>query len=109
MTDDLADQLVSACETGIDLHANANQAAGHGVHEVVVLGLERDDLGLDLAPLDGTGALVLGDETRSNRDKISHLEHTLQNGATSDTADNFLRICSRPVVVEGPNDDHLRR
>ena len=109
MTDDLANQLVSACETGIDLHTNADETAGHGVHEVVVLGLERDDLGLDLAPLDGTSALVLGDETRADRDEIAHLEHALQNCATSDTANNLLRISSRPVVVEGPNDDHLWR
>ena len=51
--------------------------------------------------------MIPGNEPRSNRDLIADLEHTLQDGSSSDTALQVLGLLTRLVDIEGPNDDHL--
>ena len=43
----LPDHSVGATESRVDLRADAYEAAGDGAHEVVLLGLQRHDAGLD--------------------------------------------------------------
>ena len=43
----LSHHAVSAAQRGVDLRADADESAGHGAHEVVLLGLQRHDPRLD--------------------------------------------------------------
>ena len=54
----LADHAVSAAERRVDLGADTDQAAGDSAHEVVLLGLQRHDAGLD--GLAGESTVLLG-------------------------------------------------
>ena len=52
---------------------------------------------------------VLADESRGDLDFVPQLQHTLQNGPSSDPADELISTLSRLVDVEGADDDHVGR
>ena len=109
MANDLSDQLIGTSETRIHLQADSDQTTRNSVHQLVVISLQRDDLGLNLAPSNGTRPLILVQETRPNAAHVANFEHSLKNGASSDAAPQLFGIRARVVDVERSDDDHLRR
>mmetsp|Transcript_7074 Transcript_7074/g.11916 ORF Transcript_7074/g.11916 Transcript_7074/m.11916 type:complete len:462 (-) Transcript_7074:120-1505(-) len=105
--DYLTDEGVGPSDKGVDLHADADEPTRHGVHEQVLVGLQRGYLGLNFAALHGACPLVLGDEAGPDRDLVPHLEHALQNGAARHASLKRLCVLSRLVDIEGADDDHL--
>lgn len=52
--------------------------------------------------------VVLGDDTRSDFDLLSELEHTGQNGTTSNTSLELVHLGTRLVDIERSDDDQSR-
>mmetsp|Transcript_21621 Transcript_21621/g.47063 ORF Transcript_21621/g.47063 Transcript_21621/m.47063 type:complete len:439 (+) Transcript_21621:259-1575(+) len=103
---DHAHKTVRTRERGVDLGADADEAAGHRELEVVRLGREGDDLRSDgLAGRD----VVLGvplDDAGPNLDVIPYLEDTSEDGSASNTTLQLIDLFAGSVHVEGSNDDH---
>ncbi|OSS54826.1 hypothetical protein B5807_01369 [Epicoccum nigrum] len=105
-TEDEADQTIGTAEGGVDAGTNANKTTGDGKLQVVVLGEQRDDsredgLALDLA------LAVLGHDAGPDLDLVAQLQHTSQDGTTSNTALQLVNLGTGLVDVEGSDDDHV--
>lgn len=74
--EDLPDQSVGPGEGGVDLRSNSDEASGHSVLEVVLLGVERHDSGVYGRALDGA-VVGLGDDSGAQLDFVSDLEDSL--------------------------------
>ena len=106
-TEHLADETVRAAERRVDLGADADEAAGHGELELVRLGVERDDAGVDrLAAVAARG--VLGDDARAYLDLHAEAEHAGEDGAARDAALELVHLRARLVHVEGADHDQTR-
>mmetsp|Transcript_22709 Transcript_22709/g.45907 ORF Transcript_22709/g.45907 Transcript_22709/m.45907 type:complete len:498 (+) Transcript_22709:283-1776(+) len=103
----LADEAVSAGEGGVDLGADADEAAWHGVLELVVFGEERHN-----AREDGCAhhlALrVLLHNPRADLNLRVTLEHTAQDRASRHAPAQVHHLLAGLVDVEGADDDHAR-
>ena len=108
MAQDETDKTIGTAQSRVDAGTHTNQTTGNGELEVVVLGEQGDDAREDGATLD-LAVLVLGDETGTDLDLVVELEHTGQDGATSDTTLEVLDLGTGLVDVEGTDDDHVRR
>jgi len=89
----LSNKAVGACENGVNLGAHADQAAGHGVLEDVLLRKERHDAGVD-----GHAVASLGDDAGTDLDLIALAKDSAQNGTSSDTSLQMIgnEQCSQP-------------
>ena len=75
------------------LGAHSDEAAWHGVHEVVLLGEEADDPGVDGA----AGQLplaVLAHQPGPDLDLLAHLQHAAQNRAASHAPAQVLHLAA---------------
>jgi len=82
---DVTDEPIRTAERRVHPRTNTDQPAGHGIFELVLLGHERDDPGMDRTPPRAT-LLVFRYETRTQFDVLSQAQDTAQDGTTSDTA-----------------------
>lgn len=108
MSDDLSYERVLPGDDGVNLHSHTDKTTWHSVHKLILICLERGNYRLDFSPLDSSRSLILGNETWSNRYLISNLEHSLQDGSTSNTSLEVLGLLSWLVYVERSDNDHLR-
>lgn len=106
-TQDETDETVGSAEGRVDAGTDTDQAAGHGVLEVVGLGVKRDDSAEDRRALEGT-RIVSRNDARSDLDLIAQLDDTVENTATSDTTLQVVDLGTRLVDVERSNDNHVR-
>mmetsp|Transcript_19175 Transcript_19175/g.31929 ORF Transcript_19175/g.31929 Transcript_19175/m.31929 type:complete len:348 (-) Transcript_19175:199-1242(-) len=106
-TENVSDHLVSAAERGVDVGSDSDQASWHGVLEVVGLSKERHDHGRDGRALDLS--LILLDNSWADLDRVSNLEDTLGDTASSNTTTHFLDLSTGLVDVKGADDDHAGR
>lgn len=106
VTNDLSNESVGTGEEGVDLKADSDEAAWHGIHKVIFISLHLRDLGEDLLPGDLAGLSVLTDDAGSNFNFISNPQNSLENCATSYTTLQGVSIFTRLVDVEGTNDYH---
>jgi hypothetical protein len=75
---------------------------------LILICLQRSDLGLNFSPLNISCFLISSDKTWSYRDLVTNLQNTLQDCSTSDTTFKILGLLSWLVDIEGSNDNHLR-
>lgn len=73
MSDDLANEVIASGDERINLHSDTDEAAWDGIHQLVFIGLQGDDLALNLFPLDCSSPAVLGDQTRPDGNEVSNL------------------------------------
>mmetsp|Transcript_236 Transcript_236/g.920 ORF Transcript_236/g.920 Transcript_236/m.920 type:complete len:280 (+) Transcript_236:142-981(+) len=104
----LADQPVRARQRRVHGRADADQPAGHGVLELVLLREERDDAARDGRALDASLG-IFADDARTHLDRLPNLEHALQDGPARDAALDVVHLRAGLVHVEAPDDDHVAR
>jgi hypothetical protein len=70
----LADQAVCTAQRGVDAGADADEAAGHGELQVVLLGVQRHDARADRPALHfARGTLLPGHNAGPDLDLVAHL------------------------------------
>eukprot|EP00053_Salpingoeca_punica_P000980 m.31340 g.31340 ORF g.31340 m.31340 type:complete len:328 (+) comp10710_c0_seq1:216-1199(+) len=106
--EDLADHAVRAAERRVYPRADADQAARHGVLQLVVLRLERDDAGEDGEALDLALGVLLHN-ARANLNLLALLEHAAQNATAGHAALEVVDLAARLVDVERADDDEAGR
>lgn len=106
-TKDETDQTIGTAESGVDTSTNTNKTTRNGELQVVVLGKERDNSGEDGLALN-LALLVLADNTGSDFDFVTELQHTSQDTATSDTTLQVFDLGTRLVDIERSDNDHVR-
>mmetsp|Transcript_34195 Transcript_34195/g.95410 ORF Transcript_34195/g.95410 Transcript_34195/m.95410 type:complete len:201 (-) Transcript_34195:108-710(-) len=105
--EDLPHKLVRAGQRWIDLGPDADQAAWYRELQPVLLRGQGDDPGAD-GLADKRALAALRNDAGPNLDLVPHPEHTLEDGATRDAAQQVVHLLPRTVHVEGTNDDHQR-
>ena len=74
---------------------------------MVVIGHKRHNYRLDFRPRRLARSLTLSDLTGANCDFITHLQATLEDGATCDATFQSLGVLSWLIDIEGTNDNHI--
>lgn len=104
---DVADEAIGSAESGIDAGADTNQTTGDGILEIVGLRVQGDDATEDGLALK-CALVVTSDNTGSDLDLVTQLQHTVENTATGDTTLKLVNLGTRLVDVKRSNDNHVR-
>ena len=96
---------VGTRERGVNLCADANEASGHSILQLILLGKERGDLGKDRGASDLALRVLLND-SGADLNLGSLLEHPAQDGASRDTTLEIAHLLSRLIHIERSDDDH---
>lgn len=105
--EDLTDEAIGATERRVDLGPYADETARDGELELVGLGEEGDDAGVDgLAAI--AARAVLGDDARPDLDFHPEAKHAREDRAARDAAFEFVDFRPGLVHVEGTDHDQSR-
>lgn len=105
-TEDETDETIGTAEGRVDAGTDTDETTGHGVLEVVGLGVEGNDSAEDGSALE-VALVVTGDDTRTDLDLVAELEDTVEDGTTGNTTLELVDLGTGLVDIEGTNDDHL--
>eukprot|EP00982_Pelagococcus_subviridis_P009373 30919-Pelagococcus_subviridis.AAC.7 len=108
LAEDLPDEAIRARQRGVHRRADADEASGHGVPQLVLLREQRDDPRRDAPALD-LPLRVLGHDPRADFDLLANLEDALEDRPARDAALHVVHLRARLVHVERPDHDHVRR
>lgn len=102
----LTDETVGTAQGRVDFGSHTNQSSRNRKLEVILLGKQRHDAGID-GPAANVALLVLGDDARSDLDFVAELQNTLQDGTSGDASFELVNFGTRFVDVEGTDDDEF--
>ena len=102
----MADETVGTAESGVDAGAYADEAAGDGEAEIVVLCEQADNTRED-GTADCLAFGVFLDDAGSDLDLVAEFENAGQDGAAGDATFEVLDLGAGFVDVEGADDDHM--
>lgn len=105
-TEDEADETIGTAKCGVDAGTNTDETTGHGVLELVELGIEGDDAAEDGRALEGA-LLITRDDAGTDLNFVAELEDTVQNGTAGNATLELVNLGTRLVDVERSDDDHV--